>query len=85
MEKVPVATSNKYLEILLQKWPSHESEFARRHYFPQKDTRYKGNPPPFTAGGAEFSLFSSATAALMDYKLIMRPFIWGLSPHQQEH
>lgn len=77
--------SNKYLEFLLKKWPSHESVLARRDYFSQNDRRYEGNPPSFTSIGGEFLLFSSATAAPMDYKVIMQPFIWGLSPHQQEH
>jgi len=83
MEKAPVTASSEYFGFLLKKCPSHKSEFARRDYFSPKDMKYKGNSPPFTSSGAEFLLSSSATAALLDYELLMRPFIWG--PHQQAH
>lgn len=83
MEIALVATLNKYLEFLLKKWLAHASKFARRDRFSQNDKRYKGNPPPFRS--SEFLLFSSATAAFMNYELVIQASTWELCPHQQEH
>lgn len=69
MEIARVATLNKYLEFLLKNKLAHDSKFARTDYFSQNYTRYEGNPPPFRSSGAEFLLFSSATAAFMNMNL----------------